>query len=306
MAAVTVKLHDNGGTTNGGVDTSPEQTFTITITPVNDAPTFNMIANHTVSEDAGPQAVTGGLTNASAGPNECGQKLTLTVTNDHNALFSVQPSIDLNTGTLTYTSAPNANGSATVTVKLQDDGGTANGGVDQTTRTLTITVTPVDDAPVITGVYGPSQPIGLGGSMYVTGKFTDVDLGDTPPDFHTGTMDWGDGSTSAVTIASGSGTARNFSGTHTYAAAVVYVVVAHIKDAGGLSADESTHQYVVVYDLSAGFVTGGGGWINSPAGAYAPNNMALRQGDVRSRPGKKGQRSPHGCRQNRSPDRAPR
>ncbi len=267
MATVTVKLHDNGGTTNGGVDTSPEQTFTITITAVNHAPTFTLIANNTAPEDAGPQAVAGGLTNASAGPNESGQKLTLTVTNDHNPLFSVQPSIDLNTGTLTYTSAPNANGSATVTVKLQDDGGTANGGVDQTTRTLIITVTPVDDAPVITGVYGPSQPIGLGGSVYVTGKFTDVDFGDTPPDSHSGTFDWGDGSTSAVTIASGSGTSRSFSGTHTYTATGVYVVVAHIKDAGGLSADES-YKYVVVTDANGGFVTGGG-WITTPNGKAA-------------------------------------
>jgi hypothetical protein len=30
-------------------------------------------------------------------------------------------------------------------------------------------------------------------------------------------------------------------------------------------------QYVVVYDASAGFVTGGG-WINSPAGAYLPDS----------------------------------
>src|SRR5262249_34349364 len=33
---------------------------------------------------------------------------------------------------------------------------------------------------------------------------------------------------------------------------------------------QSTFQYVVVYDPSAGFVTGGG-WITSPAGAYLAN-----------------------------------
>src|SRR2546425_10176515 len=32
-ATVTVKLHDNGGVANGGVDTSAPQTFTITLTP---------------------------------------------------------------------------------------------------------------------------------------------------------------------------------------------------------------------------------------------------------------------------------
>ena len=31
---------DNGGTANGGVDTSAPQTFTITVTAVNDAPSF--------------------------------------------------------------------------------------------------------------------------------------------------------------------------------------------------------------------------------------------------------------------------
>jgi VCBS repeat-containing protein len=225
-ATVTVKLHDNGGTANGGVDTSPVQTFTITITPVNDAPTFNLMANNTAAEDAGPQTVNGALTNASPGPFETGQTLTLTVTNANDALFSVQPSIDLSTGTLKYTSAPNANGKATVTVKLQDDGGTANGGVDQTTKTFTITVTPVNDAPVITAFSGPTQLLGVGGSVSVTGTFTDVDLGDTPPDSHTGTIDWGDGTTAPATIASASGNTRNFGGSHTYATAGVYVIEA--------------------------------------------------------------------------------
>ena len=35
---MTVHVHDNGGTANGGVDTSAPQTFTITVTAVNDAP----------------------------------------------------------------------------------------------------------------------------------------------------------------------------------------------------------------------------------------------------------------------------
>jgi VCBS repeat-containing protein len=265
-ATVTVKLHDNGGTANGGVDTSPVQTFTITITPVNDAPTFNLMANNTAAEDAGPQTVNGALTNASPGPFETGQTLTLTVTNANHALFSVQPSIDLATGTLKYTSAPNANGSATVTVTLQDDGGAANGGVDQTTKTFTITVTPVNDAPVITAFSGATQLVAAGGSVSVTGTFTDVDLGDTPPDSHTGTIDWGDGTTTPATIASPSGNTRNFAGSHTYATAGVYVIEAYIQDSGGLGS-EATYQ-VVVTDPNAGFVTGGG-WINSPSGKAA-------------------------------------
>ena len=44
----------------------------------------------------------------------------------------------------------NTNGSATVTVRLTDNGGTANGGVDFSEQTFTITVTPVNDAPSFT------------------------------------------------------------------------------------------------------------------------------------------------------------
>jgi len=61
------------------------------------------------------------------GTNESGQTLTFTVTNNNNALFSVQPVIDAS-GNLSYTPAIDANGSATVDVILTDDGGTANGG----------------------------------------------------------------------------------------------------------------------------------------------------------------------------------
>ena len=58
--------------------------------------------------------------------------MTFNVTNDNNALFSVQPAIASN-GTLTFTPAPNAFGSATVTVSLSDNGGTANGGATRRT-----------------------------------------------------------------------------------------------------------------------------------------------------------------------------
>ena len=114
-ATVTVHIHDNGGTANAGVDASANQTFTIAITPVNDAPTFTKGADQTVLEDAGLQTVTPWATTISAGPaDETGQTVSFTTTNDNNALFSTQPSVAPN-GTLTYAAAPNAHGSATVT-----------------------------------------------------------------------------------------------------------------------------------------------------------------------------------------------
>ena len=57
----------------------------------------------------------------SAGPaDEAGQALDFIVSNDNNALFAVQPTIDA-AGNLSYTPAANANGSATVTVQIHDD-----------------------------------------------------------------------------------------------------------------------------------------------------------------------------------------
>src|SRR5438477_11193947 len=69
------------------------------------------------------------------------------LTNDHPELFTSQPSVAVD-GTLSYTPAPNANGSATVTVSLHDDGGTANGGSDTSVaQTFHIVVAAVNDAP---------------------------------------------------------------------------------------------------------------------------------------------------------------
>ncbi len=150
-AAVTVSISDNGGTANGGIDTSVNQTFDIIITNVNDAPSFTAGANQSVVEDAGAQTVVGWASALSAGPaNESAQVLSFNVTNDNNSLFSVQPAIN-SAGDLTYTSALNANGFATIMVNIMDDGGTANGGIDTSAnQTFTIAVMAVNDAPSFT------------------------------------------------------------------------------------------------------------------------------------------------------------
>ena len=146
---MTITAVDNGGTANGGDDTSGPQFFDINITPVNDPPSFLKGANQTVLEDAGAQSVGGWATSISRGPpDEALQTLTFNITSNTNpTLFSAGPAVASN-GTLTYTTAADANGSATIGVDLQDNGGTANGGDDTSgIQTFTITVTPVNDAP---------------------------------------------------------------------------------------------------------------------------------------------------------------
>ncbi len=178
-ATVTVRAVDDGGTANGGDDTSAPQTFTITVEPVDDAPSFAAGADQIVLEDAGPQTVAGWATGISAGPaNEAGQTVGFTVTADQPSLFSAQPAVAAD-GTLTYTPAPNANGTATVTVTAVDDGGTANGGVDTSpAQTFTITIEPVNDPPSFTAGGDSSVLLGiLGQQQVVPGWATNISPG---------------------------------------------------------------------------------------------------------------------------------
>jgi large repetitive protein len=150
-ATITLQAVDSGGIANGGVDTSATQNFTITVTGINHAPSFTVGANQTSLEDAGAQTVTPFATAISDGDGNT-QTLTFNVTNNTNpGLFATAPAVSP-TGTLTYTAAANANGTATITLTLQDNGGTANGGVDTSApQTFTISVTAVNDVPSFAG-----------------------------------------------------------------------------------------------------------------------------------------------------------
>jgi VCBS repeat-containing protein len=168
-ADVTLTVRDNGGTANGGIDTTI-LFFTITVNYVNDAPLLVLGPSVTVAEDAAAQTMSGWLAMRSPGPpEESSQTTTLTVGVDLPSLFtpSGQPAI-ASDGTLTFTPAPDAFGVATVTVSLQDSGGTANGGVDLTVRQFTITITPVNDAPIITLGTAPVVPEDAGLQNFVS------------------------------------------------------------------------------------------------------------------------------------------
>src|SRR5205814_6152434 len=138
-----------------------------TVTPVNDAPSFTPGANQTETAGTGPKTVDGWATNISRGPaDEAGQGLTFVVTTKNPSLFVALPAIDPATGALTFIPEASASGTATVTVVLRDNGGTANGGVDTSAaRTFTITVNP-NGLPATPGVRK------VGSEVVITGADT--------------------------------------------------------------------------------------------------------------------------------------
>lgn len=136
---------------NGTPQACADGTVSVTVTAVNDPPSFTKGPSQTVAEDSGPRTMPGWATAISPGPpDEVGQTLSFLVSNNNPSLFASQPAVAAN-GTLTFQPAAGAAGSATVTVRLKDNGGTANGGLDTSPpQTFTITVSAVDDPPVAT------------------------------------------------------------------------------------------------------------------------------------------------------------
>ena len=140
-ATITVVAHDDGGTANGGGDSSAAVGFVITVLPVNDPPSFSAGGNQTALSLLGAQSVTGWATGISSGPaNEGSQSVSFVVTTNKPELFAVQPAVSAD-GTLTYRPKLLALGVATVTVRAVDTGGTANGGADTSApQSCTITM----------------------------------------------------------------------------------------------------------------------------------------------------------------------
>lgn len=84
---------------------------------------------------------------ATLSASEATQAVTsVTLSLDNPEFFSVQPTISL-AGQLTFTLAPNAFGTNTITVVAADNGGSSLGGVDATTNTFVIEIQAVNDAP---------------------------------------------------------------------------------------------------------------------------------------------------------------
>lgn len=145
----------------------------------------------------------------------------------------------------------------TVTVTVTDD----DGGIG--TDTLIVTVNNVP--PVISEIDLPTAPVEIGIPMDLHAIFTDEGVQDT----HTYEIDW-DINSEEDPLSTGEAANGIVEASYNYPSPGVYIIKLTIIDDDGGSVTVISDSYVVVYDPEGGFVTGGG-WIDSPTGAYIPD-----------------------------------
>ena len=126
------------------------------------------------------------------------------------------------------------------------------------TATDTTSVTVNNVAPTITSVTGPTAPLPVNSTATVTVNLSDVGTLDT----HAVRIAWDDGTADTVLVSGG----FSRSASHVFTAAGVYTIAITVTDDDTGEA-RTTYEYIVIYDPNGSFVTGGG-WIQSPAGAY--------------------------------------
>jgi hypothetical protein len=165
-ASFLFQLRDDGGTANGGTNLDPTpRTMTLDVAAVNDAPTGSDAAL-TILEDSSYTFSRADF--GFADPNDLPANLlqgvridtlpgagTLTLDGQLVAAGQFVSVADIDAMLLVFSPAADANGAAyaSLTFRVQDDGGTGNGGadLDLIARTITFDVTAVNDAPQATG-----------------------------------------------------------------------------------------------------------------------------------------------------------
>ena len=192
-ATVTINVNDQGNTGSGGV-LQATATSSVVYTDVNDAPTINPLQSSIAFLQSGStQTFTNssfftGISVGSSFETAAGQRLTVSsLTFTNAALFATTPTSALNTAAflapnippatadLNFVIAANKSGSSTITVTLTDNGDTLNGGVNTVTKTITISVAPVNQPPSFGGF--PATPLSAteDTSKQVTFSVADVD-----------------------------------------------------------------------------------------------------------------------------------
>jgi len=240
---VTVRVTDDGSPI-----LSHSETINIHVNEVNVAPVLDEIGPKSVDE--------GSLLTFDANATDSDLPANaLTYSLDAGAPAGA--SINSSTGVFTWTPTNGPAQSQSITIRVTDNGT----GALSDYETINVTVNNV--VPIIGTINFVSTPIAAGtNNVVVTWNFTDPGT-----ETWTCTVEWdtGLGFTAASYVAP-----KSCNATATLPAGIY---TARVKVADDVSNDiDDVSAYIVVYDPNGGFVTGGG-WINSPAGAYAADPL---------------------------------
>jgi Bacterial Ig-like domain (group 3) len=214
---------------------------------ITQAPTTTVIASTLSTSQTTPLKVT--FTAAVASWNNLA---TGTVTFKEGA--TTLGTFNLASGVPTFTTSTLTTGPHVITASYSGDTNFSGSSSPSNSAPTNVTIT----TPASGSVFPLTQ------SVNFAGTFTD-----TAGKSHTAAWSF-DGSASTVGLVTGE---ANATGSFTFPAGVWGVSLAVNDKVGGVTISDSIGGFqamVVVYDPNGGFVTGGG-WINSPPGAYMPN-----------------------------------
>ncbi|MBM3966820.1 MAG: VCBS repeat-containing protein, partial [Planctomycetes bacterium] len=176
-SVITVTVED-GGVDNDLATTadnlSYRRSFTVTVTPVNDLPTMDGVANLTIFEDASKQTIN--LSGITAGGAES-QPLRVIASSSNTALIPI-PLVTYTTpnatGSIVFTPIADQSGESIITVTVEDAGldNDLSTSTDNATfsRSFTVTVSPINDIPSLNTISNvtisedaPQQTVNLTG-----------------------------------------------------------------------------------------------------------------------------------------------
>ena len=226
-------------------DPDPPPTF-LRVFERNFAPTLTVSVDPVEVGEGGPASNTGTVTDA----------------NDDTVALSASIGFVANNSDGTWSwwfdTSDGPTESQTVTITGDDD----NGGIATATFRLTVN----NIAPTVDAVTVPSAPVNIN-EPPINANGTFIDPAGTADEAYTCTVDYGDefgplaGNVAGTTCDGPS---------HTFTEPGVYNVTVAVTDKDDATGSADADSFIVVYDPDGGFVTGGG-WIDSPAGAYVPD-----------------------------------
>jgi PKD domain-containing protein/Big-like domain-containing protein len=234
-------------TDNGSPPLSADRVFSMLVSEVNSPPVFNRLPGPLAVNEGDVVSFTATATDADIPANTIVYSLSWPSPPD--------ATIDPSTGAVSWRTTDD--GTFTLRV-VADDRHAGIVSADVTVSVLNVSPTVAITGPPAGSLFAVGTPVTF------TGTFADPGAADT----HTARWTF-DTITQAGTVDEN---AHTVGASYTFTSAGVYMVSLNLTDDdGGVGTSNQVgglDAMVVIYDPSAGFVTGGG-WIDSPAGAYA-------------------------------------